>query len=61
MSGALLRSGALREFFALGAVGHPVYQSATQLRVAMRSHIGADVADTFAVPKRNESGDTIDW
>ncbi|MCB1925206.1 MAG: Breakpoint cluster region protein [Gammaproteobacteria bacterium] len=61
MSGALLRSGALREFFALGAVGHPVYQSATQLRVAMRSQIGADVADTFAVPKRNDSGDTIDW
>ncbi len=61
MSGALLRSGALREFFALGAVGHPVYQSAPQLRVAMRNQIGADVADTFAVPKRNDSGDTIDW
>lgn len=61
MSGALLRSGALREFFALGAVGHPVYQSATQLRVAMRGQIGADVADTFALPKRNDSGDTIDW
>lgn len=61
MSGALLRSGALKEFFALGAVGHPVYQSAAQLRVAMRNQIGADVADTFAVPKRNDTGDTIDW
>lgn len=61
MSGALLRSGSLREFFALGAVGYPVYQSATQLRVAMRSQIGVEVADTFAIPKRNESGDRIDW
>lgn len=61
MSGALLRSGALKEFFALGAVGHPVYQSAAQLRIAMRNQIGADVADTFAVPKRNDTGDMIDW
>jgi hypothetical protein len=61
MAGALLRSGSLREFHPLGAVGRPVYSAATQLRAAMRRQLGDDVADLFAIPKANDRGDQIDW
>lgn len=61
MPGALLRSGRLSEFRPLGAVGNPVYSSATQLRAAMRHQIGPDVANLFAVPKQHDRGDVIDW
>jgi hypothetical protein len=61
MAGALLRSGNLREFHPLGAVGSPVFRAASQLRAAMRRHIGTDIADLFAVPKQHERGDVIDW
>src|SRR5215510_4410278 len=61
MAGALLRSGNLRDFHPLGAVGSPVFRAASQLRAAMRRHIGADVADLFAIPKQHERGDIVDW
>lgn len=61
MPGPLLRSGSLREFHPLGALGNPVYSAASQLRAAMRRHVGADVADLFAIPRRHEPADTIDW
>jgi hypothetical protein len=63
MSSALLRSGSLKDFHALGAVGNPVYRAASQLRAAMRrqKELGPDVADLFAIPKQNETGDSIDW
>lgn len=61
MAGALLRSGNLRDFHPLGAVGSPVFRAASQLRAAMRRHIGADVADLFAIPTQHERGDIIDW
>jgi hypothetical protein len=61
MSGALLRSGSLHEFQALGAVGNPVYSAASQLRAAMRRQFGPEVANLFAVPRQNEHGDSIDW
>jgi len=60
-AGALLRSGSLTDFQALGAVGTPVYSTAEQLLAAMRRQLGQDVAELFAIPKPNESGDAIDW
>ena len=61
MAGALLRSGSLSEFHPLGAVGKPVYSAASQLRAAVRRLYGADAADLFAIPKRHDQGDIIDW
>ena len=61
MTGALLRTGNLKDFHPLGALGSPVYTAATQLRAAIRRQLGPDVADVFAIPRRNEDGDTIDW
>ena len=55
-AGALLRSGSLTDFQALGAVGTPVYSTAEQLLAAMRRQLGQDVAELFAIPKPNESG-----
>jgi hypothetical protein len=61
MTGPLLRTGNLKSFHPLGAVGNPVYLAAPQLRVAISRRLGARIADSFAVPQRNEDGDTIDW
>ncbi len=61
MIGPLLRSGHLAGFHPLGAVGNPVYLAAAQLRAAIGRRLGPELADTFAVPQRNEDGDTIDW
>jgi hypothetical protein len=61
MNGSLLRTGSLKAFQPLGAVGNPVYLAAAQLRAAIRRRLGPGVADTLAIPHRNEDGDTIDW
>ncbi|MFO1127654.1 MAG: SrfA family protein [Rhodospirillales bacterium] len=61
MAGALLRSGSLTEFHPLGAVGKPVYSAASQLRAAVRRLYGSETADLFAIPKRHDQGDVIDW
>jgi hypothetical protein len=61
MAGSLLRTGNLKSFHPLGAVGNPVYLAAPQLRVAISRRLGSAVADAFAEPQRNEDGDTIDW
>jgi hypothetical protein len=61
MPGALLRSGKLQEFKALGEDGQPVYTSALQLREAIRLKLGRDAAHCLAIPQRNETGDQIDW
>lgn len=63
MAGALLRSGTLRDYNPLGAVGSPVYGAASQLRAAIRrqGELGPAIADLFAIPKKNERGDVIDW
>ncbi len=59
MTGPLLKSGSLTAFHAVGAVGNPVYLAASQLRAAIARRLGADVADTFAIPQRNEDGDAV--
>jgi hypothetical protein len=61
MTGPLLKSAPLTHYHAVGAVGHPVYLAAAQLRAAIARRLGAEVADVFAVPQRNEDGDTVDW
>lgn len=61
MQGALLRSGKLQEFKALGEDGQPVYTSALQLREAIRLKLGREAAHCLAIPQRNETGDRIDW
>lgn len=61
MTGPLLKSCSLTAFHPVGAVGNPVYLAASQLRAAIARRLGADVADTFAIPQRNEDGDTVDW
>ena len=61
MTGTLLRTGNLKEFHPLGAVGNPVYLSASQLQSALRRRLGAPVANILAIPQRNEDGDIIDW
>lgn len=64
IAGALLRSGSLREFTPLGAVGRPVYSAASQLRAAVRrlpdDHADA-LANLLAIPRQSEKGDIIDW
>ncbi|WP_462320677.1 SrfA family protein [Halochromatium sp.] len=61
MPGPLLKSATLKTYHPVGAVGHPVYLAAAQLRAAIGRRLGADVADVFAIPQRNEDGDSIDW
>ena len=61
MAGALLRTGTLREFKPLGAVGSPVYSAASQLRAAVRRQLGDTMADLFAIPRQHDDGDRIDW
>lgn len=61
MPGALLRSGKLQEFKALGEDGQPVFTAALQLREAIRLKLGREFAHCLAVPQRNEAGDHIDW
>jgi hypothetical protein len=61
MIGPLLRTGTLTDYHPVGAVGHPVYLAASQLRAALARRLGPDLADTFAIPQRNEDGDTLDW
>lgn len=61
MIGPLLRTGTLTEYHPVGAVGHPVYLAAAQLRAALARRLDPDLADSFAIPQRNEEGDTLDW
>jgi hypothetical protein len=61
MTGALLRTGNLKAFEPLGALGNPVYLAAAQLRVAIGRRLGKDAADALAIPHRNQDGDTVDW
>jgi len=61
MPGALLRSGTLKEFRALGVEGQPVYGAALQLRGAIRLKMGRETANCLAIPQPNELGDRVDW
>ena len=58
---ALLRSGDIKNYTALGQDGQAVYTVAAQLREAIRFKRGRMFAEYLAVPQRNDSGSTIDW
>lgn len=58
---ALLRSGELKNYTALGQDGQPVYTVASQFRNAVKFKCGEKYADFLAVPQRNEIGNVIDW
>lgn len=61
MPGPLLKSATLKTYHPVGAVGHPVYLAAAQLRAAIARRLGAEIADVFAIPQRNDEGDRVDW
>ncbi|CAM5191638.1 hypothetical protein CDEN61S_02020 [Castellaniella denitrificans] len=60
MRGALLRSGKIEDYDALGEAGTPVHRMALQLREAARRK-GPDLVDHLAIPQINQAGDSIDW
>ncbi len=60
-TGALLRSGNIKDYTPLGEEGNPVYKWATQIRVTIRRRISSESINIFAIPQPNENGDTIDW
>ncbi|WP_101776193.1 SrfA family protein [Pasteurella oralis] len=69
MLSALLRSGDVKNYTALGQDGTPVYAVAPQLREAIKfrvkdpedKHIGKKFANYLAIPQRNDQGSQIDW
>lgn len=61
MSGVLLRTGRLRDYKALGAVGRPVSSAAAQLRAIVKRRLSESSANLLAIPQVNEAGDTISW
>lgn len=60
MTGALLRSGKISSFKALGKAGQPVHRAALQLRNTIRRK---DVISSLclAIPQPDQQGDNIDW
>lgn len=69
MLSALLRSGDIKNYTALGQDGTPVYAVASQLRDAIRLRVrnssgeslGKKFANYLAIPQRNDQGSQIDW
>ena len=60
MTGALLRSGKISTFKALGKTGQPVYRAALKLRNAIQRKSKLD-ALCLAIPQPDQQGDNIDW
>lgn len=60
-TGALLRSGNIKDYTPLGEEGNPVYKWATQIRVTIKRKISSESTNVFAIPQPNENGDIIDW
>lgn len=60
MTGALLRSGKISSFKALGKTGQPVYRAALQLRNTIERK-DKKYALCLAIPQTDQQGDNIDW
>ena len=60
MRGALLRSGKIADYDALGEAGTPVHRMAEQVREAIRRKQPALIT-SLAIPQINQAGDSIDW
>ena len=61
MLSALLRSGDVKDYTALGQDGQAVYSIASQLRDTIRLKRGRIFSDYLAAPQRNDQGSRIDW
>lgn len=61
MIGALLKSGKLTDYTALGVDGQPIYKVADQLRETVRLKCGGLSANSLAVPQPDQRGTKIDW
>jgi hypothetical protein len=59
--GPMLKSGNLDAFRPTGSDGAPVYLSAPQLLSLLRERAGETIAGCFALPRRSEQGERIDW
>lgn len=60
MTGALLRSGKISSFKALGKAGQPVHRAALQLRNTIRRK--DEISSLcLAIPQPDQQGDNIDW
>ena len=61
MAKTLLRSGDLDDFQAVGGGGQAVFDSALQIREALRLRKQQARVDCLAIPQVNEEGDRVDW
>ena len=61
MAKTLLRSGNLDDFQAVGGGGQAVFESALQIREALRLRKQQAIVDCLAIPHVNDSGDRVDW
>jgi len=57
----LLRSGNLDDFQAVGGGGQAVFESALQIREALRLRKQQSIVETLAIPQVNDEGDRVDW
>jgi len=57
----LLRSGDLDDFQAVGGGGQAVFDSALQIREALRLRKQQALVDCLAIPQVNDEGDRVDW
>lgn len=61
MAKTLLRSGNLDDFQAVGGGGQAVFESALQIREALRLRKQQSIVDSLAIPQVNDEGDRVDW
>ncbi|MEB6377767.1 SrfA family protein [Leclercia adecarboxylata] len=61
MAKTLLRSGNLDDFQAVGGGGQAVFESALQIREALRLRKQQTIVDCLAIPQVNDEGDRVDW
>ncbi|MFL6895156.1 SrfA family protein [Enterobacter roggenkampii] len=61
MAKTLLRSGNLDDFQAVGGGGQAVFESALQIREALRLRKQQAIVDCLEIPQVNDSGDRVDW
>lgn len=61
MAKTLLRSGDLDDFQAVGGGGQAVFDSALQIREALRLRKLQALVDCLAIPQVNDEGDRVDW
>jgi hypothetical protein len=57
----LLRSGDLDDYQAVGGGGQAVFDSALQIREALRLRKQQAIVDCLAIPQVNDEGDRVDW